>query len=75
MVWNSSRLFLGFERYLTPLTRLEELSLAETTVTDAGLLQLRALPKLRWLYLGETQISAAGAAELERVMPELRVFR
>jgi hypothetical protein len=42
-------------------------------MTDAGLVHLRGLPKLRQLGLTHTQVTDAGLAQLEK-LPELRIL-
>ena len=50
---------------------LQELGLYRTSVTDAGLLHLRALSALRVLNLGKTHVTDTGVAELQRALPHL----
>ena len=49
---------------LGPLTRLRDLNLYDTSVTDADLQRLRGLPELQTLNLSATKITDAGLATL-----------
>ena len=48
-----------------PLTKLRELGLRRTNVTDAGLINLRMLTNLRVLDLRETRITDSGLMHLK----------
>ncbi len=54
-------------------THLETLDLRGTQVTDAGVKPLTALTKLRWLYIGDTQITSAGRDALQAALPGIVV--
>jgi hypothetical protein len=58
---------------LKPLTKLRELSLYNTAVTDADLERLRGLPELHTLNLSDTKITDAGLATLQS-LPNLRTL-
>lgn len=49
---------------LSVLTRLGELNLSQTGITDAALVPLGAMTQLRRLYLGQTAVSDVGLASL-----------
>ena len=49
------------------------LSLQRTRVSDAGLTHLRELTGLRYLNVAQTNVSALGAAELRRALPNCQV--
>ena len=53
--------------YLTRLTKLEVLLLADTQITDAGLEHLKGLSNLETLYLIRAQITDAGLEHLEGI--------
>jgi len=61
--------------HLQGLTQLEVLSASGTSVTDTGLAYLRGLPRLRLLWFDETRVTDAGVAELQKALPNLRVYR
>ncbi len=61
--------------HLTSLTDLSYLSLAETQVTDAGLVHLKRLNNLSWLHVHGTHVTAAGIKELEQALPHLKISR
>ena len=50
------------------------LNLFRTGVTDAGLATLQELPALKQVFLGETKVSAAGLAGLQKARTTLRVI-
>ena len=53
---------------------LAYLDLAATAVTDDGLAQLEALPKLRWLNLNGTSVSYAGIEKHVVPLKNLRML-
>ncbi|MFQ5733484.1 MAG: hypothetical protein ACE5KM_16220 [Planctomycetaceae bacterium] len=65
------------------LVRLEELSLADTQVTDAGLISLSGLKHLRRVNFGRsfvfregvsgTRVTAAGIRSLQKALPDCRI--
>ncbi len=54
---------------------MEWLLLNNTAVTDAGITRLKSLTKLQGLYLSGTKVSNTGAADLQKELPKLQVFR
>ena len=58
---------------LKELTKLRELYLPETNVTDAGLENLKELKHLRYLDLRKTKVTDAGVNELQKAMPNCRI--
>jgi hypothetical protein len=54
--------------------RLERLDVSQTTLTDANLADLEALP-LTYLNVAETPITEAGLAPLRKKNPKLMVNR
>jgi hypothetical protein len=66
---------------LEGLTELEALDVSgspglfRNKVTDAGLRHLVGLPKLRTLYLHDTEVTASGVNDLKQAVPNLAVFR
>jgi hypothetical protein len=61
--------------YLRNLTELRELYLYGTDITDAGLEHLTRLKRLRVLDLTATDVSAAGLAELQKALPDVKIER
>ncbi len=57
---------------LNDLTRLRWLDLPDTAVTDRGLLHLLEMEQLETLDVRQTQVTHAGAAALQREMPQLQ---
>jgi hypothetical protein len=51
------------------------LSLSGTRVTDAGLKRLEGLKHLRTLVVERTLVTDGGVAQLQAVLPNLRVLR
>jgi hypothetical protein len=58
---------------LAPLRRLSRLVLANTRLTDAGLVHLKALPALRRVNLGWTGVKTRTAKRLEAELEGLKV--
>jgi hypothetical protein len=65
----------GGLEHLKVLTQLQYLLLVNTQITDAGLGHLRGLTKLQDLLLQETKVTDAGVAELEKALPNVKVYR
>jgi hypothetical protein len=63
------------QRHVTGLTRLEELDLSYTKVTDAGFDNFRELTRLKELWLHDTQVTDAGVAELQKALPNCKIER
>ena len=59
--------------YVRRLKRVEEVSLFETAVTDAGLAQLRGMDYLREISLGRTKVTGQGLAALAD-LPRLEII-
>ena len=53
--------------FLAALTNLQDLNLEDTSITDAGLAQLKALTKLTRLNISGTEVTDAGLAHLKAV--------
>jgi hypothetical protein len=60
---------------LKALKCLEDLSLRNTHVTDAGLAHLKGLTTLQKLGLTDTKVTDAGIDDLQRALPSLQVAR
>ena len=54
---------------------MQELGLGLTQVTDAGLIHLKGLTKLKWLHLDDTQVTGAGVADLEKALPNCKIYK
>lgn len=63
--------------HIVGLPSLEELELSYTQVTDAGLSKLKQIKTLKKLYLNGTNDTVTDAAveQLEKDLPECRIFR
>jgi len=46
----------------------------DTQIADAGLVHLTGLPALKILGLTGTQVTDAGVAELQKALPNCRIF-
>jgi hypothetical protein len=64
---------VGLE-HLSSLTNLSILSIRDTRVTDAGLLQLTGLVHLQEISIGGTAITPEGKAELQQKLPGSRLL-
>jgi len=60
---------------LTDLSGIASLLLCQNEITDAGLHHLKGMSQLRTLCLHQTRVSAEGAAELKRALPQLEISR
>jgi hypothetical protein len=60
--------------HLKDLGQLEQLELDSTPIGDAGLVHLKGLAKLEDLGLGGTRCTRSGARELQKVLPQCRIF-
>jgi hypothetical protein len=60
---------------LRKLVNLENLYLKGSRITDAGLLQLAELPKLKSLSLDDTEVTSEGVAEFKKIRPNCKVGR
>ena len=52
-----------------------EVSLRGTKITDAGLVHLKGLTNLQTLNLGGTKITDAGVADLQKALPNCKIYR
>jgi len=59
---------------LKELKQLQRLDLACVPVTDAGLMNLRDLKQFQWLDLDGTKVTDAGVAELQKALPNCRIW-
>ena len=57
------------------MEQLRSLNLANTKVTDAGLVHIKRLPRLTELDLSGTAVSDAAIKDLKRAMPDLEILR
>ena len=57
------------------LTKLEELWVDDTSVTDAGLEHLRGLTGLLVLQLEDTQVTDEGVKDLKDALPKVSISR
>lgn len=57
------------------MKELQELSLADTAITDAGLAHLRGLAQIRELDLSHTRVTEAGLAKLRKALPGAFIYR
>jgi hypothetical protein len=63
-----------FAAEMGTLTKLERLSLAGCTFSDAGLKHLAGLSNLTQLNLTGTQATADGIAALQQALPKCRIL-
>jgi hypothetical protein len=61
--------------HLAELRELESVALIITQLTDAGLVQLYGLTRLKELSLHNTQVTDAGVEELQKALPNLKIYR
>ena len=61
--------------HLKDLTRLKTLSLHQTKITGAGLVHLKGLTNLQKLFLYETEVTAEGIADLQKSLPNCKIYR
>ena len=54
---------------------LEYLNLYGTGVSDAGLVNLEGMKKLKHLYVWQTKVTEAGAAKLKKAIPGVDIDR
>ena len=50
------------------------LDLNETRITDAGLPYLSRIPSLKCVMVNDTEVTAAGAVELGKSLPAVKVY-
>jgi hypothetical protein len=65
----------GLEHLSGLSNNLDYLWLDNMQVTDAGLAHLAGLKGLRHLWLANTQVTNAGVAELQKALPNCRIYR
>jgi hypothetical protein len=58
---------------LEPLDTLESLILIGAPITDAGLVHLKGLKKLRYVILTGDAVTSEGVDELQRALPKLSI--
>ena len=58
---------------LTALKNLQGLAIPGTSIGDAGLANLAGMPKLRSIFVLQTKVTAKGAEEFNKTMPNTRV--
>ena len=61
--------------HLNGLTNLQALSFRHTQLTDAGLVHLKGLAKLQTLDLVGTKITDAGVADLQKALPDCKIYK
>jgi len=54
---------------------LESVNLYGTRVTDAGVEKLKSLPKLKRLYLWQTDVSEGAIGKLKEALPGLEIIK
>ena len=57
------------------MTCLKWLDLSNTEITDAGLEQLKGLKKLEKLDLSNTKVTNAGVKDLQKTLPNLKIYQ
>jgi hypothetical protein len=62
-------------RHLASLTGLQYLSIHSKKATDAGLPNLKGLSNLSRLDLKSTSVTAAGVSELQKALPNCKIYR
>ena len=51
-----------------------KVDLSKTQVTDAGLVHLKELANLQYLFLGEAKITDSGIVELQKTLPNCEIL-
>lgn len=57
------------------LANLRQLDLSRTQISDEGLVDLQSLTRLRDLDLRDTEVTTARVAELQRALPNTRIYK
>jgi len=65
---------LGVKILPDPRGGIAIVSLTGTDITDAGLVHLKGLTNLKWLFLYNTKVTDVGVAELYKTFPKLTIF-
>ena len=60
--------------HLKGLTNLQTLNLDGTKITDAGLVHLKGLTSLETLSLNRTKVTDTGVAELQKALPDCKIY-
>ena len=55
--------------------RMFHVDLGGPKVTDAGLVHLKELANLQYLFLGEAKITDSGIVELQKTLPNCEIIR
>ncbi len=55
--------------------KLQQLSVADNRITDKGLVHLRMQTAMQILHLEKTKVTDLGVYDLQRALPNLRIFR
>jgi hypothetical protein len=61
--------------HLKDLTELNYLDVSGTQVTDKGLVHLKGLTKVKLSYVRRTSVTDAGVKELQRSLPNIKMYR
>jgi Leucine-rich repeat (LRR) protein len=72
-LWRCKGVGDGVLPHLLVAKRLAVLDLAETKLTDKGLVQLQKMTALRLLYLGGTAVTQSGIEQFKRAKPQCRI--
>ena len=72
---NDAKTDLGLKHYLAALKTDSSLMLGSWKITDTGLVHVRGLAKLRSLLLYGTKVTDAGVAELQKALPNCKIFK
>ena len=55
--------------------QLGSISLVGTKITDAGLMKLTKLPKLKVIMVGSTSVTPEGVEKAKKARPDLEIIR
>jgi len=59
--------------HLKGLTKLKDLGLSGTKITDTGLVHLEGLTKLTYLGLNATKVTDPGVKKLQQALPKCEI--
>ncbi len=59
--------------HLKEMTSLQQISLKDTHISDAGLAQLNGMTGLRALWLGNPKVTDSGVADMRSALPKLMI--